>query len=330
MKATYYLRLALRRRDIALQLLKQLPRRVVRISKERGMTRGIGYLLYYLQHYSGLPFDKLYWLIVKLIVGGKVVKTRVLDFDMYVDLDDHGISRQLWIEGIREHGAVSAYKKELLHLQEVLGAPLTILEAGSNIGYYTLMAYPILKEVRIFAVEPAPDNVQLLLQNIKLNGIEGKVDVTQGALSERTGKMRLFLSDQSNVHSMEYSRSSRDYIDVPTWSIDDFLQRKGLEPKDVHVLRMDTEGHELSILLGAKRLLMSSTPLLCFIEFHDVLLKNGRIYKMISLLKEHGFRVSYGCVDYFTGTIEEFWSLDDLPNILQRHSAAEVFLRRGF
>jgi hypothetical protein len=105
---------------------------------------------------------------------------------------------------------------------------------------------------------------------------------------------------------------------------------KGLEPKDVHVLRMDTEGHELSILLGMKKVLNSNTPLLCFIEFHDILLKDGRIYKAIELLKEHNFYISYACVDYFIGRVEEFWNLDKLPDVLQRHSAAEVFLRRGY
>jgi len=330
MKLTRYLRLALRRRDVVSQILKHFPKTVARVSKERGIGKGIGYFLYYFSHYSGIPFDSAYWWLVKRYSRGRFIKVRVLNFDMYLDLDDHGISRQLWLEGVREHGAVAAYKKELLHLREILDSPLTILEAGSNIGYYTLMAYYALKDVRIFAVEPAPDNVRLLQQNLKLHDLERVVDVTEGGLSEQSGKVRLFLSSESNVHSMEYSSSSGIYIDVPVWSIDDFLEMKGLKPKDVHVLRMDTEGHELSILLGMKKVLDSNTPMLCFIEFHDVLLKGGRIYKAIELLKKHGFYLSYACVDYFTGTVKEFWSLDELPEILQQHSAAEVFLRRGY
>jgi len=330
MKLTRYLRLAFRRRDVVSKMLRHFLERVAKVSKERGIGKGIGYFLYYLSHYSGIPFDTAYWWLVKRCSRGRFVKARVLNFDMYLDLNDHGISRQLWLEGIREHSAVAGYKKELLHLREVLRSPLTILEAGSNIGYYTLMAYHTLKDVRIFAVEPAPDNVQLLQQNLKLNGLEKVVDVTKGGLSEQSGKMRLFLSSESNVHSMEYNRSSGTYIDVPVWSIDDFLEMKGLKSKDVHVLRMDTEGHELSILLGMKKVLDSNTPMLCFIEFHDVLLKDRRIYKAIELLKKHGFYLSYACVDYFIGTVEEFWSLDELPEILQRHSAAEVFLRRGY
>ena len=330
MKLTRYLRLAFRRRDVVSQIQRHFLKRVAKVSKERGIGKGIGYFLYYLSHYSGIPFDSAYWWLVKRRLGSRFVKSRVLNFDMYLDLDDRGISRQLWLEGIREHGAAAAYKKELLHLREILDSPLTILEAGSNIGYYTLMAYYTLKDVRIFAVEPAPGNVQLLQQNLKLHDLERIVDVTKGGLSEQSGEMRLFLSSESNVHSMEYSSSSGAYIDVPVRSIDDFLEMKGLKPKDVHVLRMDTEGHELSILSGMKEVLDNNSPMLCFIEFHDILLKGGRIYKAIELLKKYGFYLSYACIDYFIGTVEEFWSLNELPEILQRHSAAEVFLRRGY
>lgn len=327
MRFLRYLSRALSKPALTLGLIRRFPPRVGTVWKTRGVGRSIGFFLYYVSHYMGIPLDAPYWALVRLIQGKNLVKTQVLGREMLVDLNDKGISRQLWLEGVREHGAVAAFKQELQHLQKSLGTNLIILDIGSNIGFYVLVEASTV-EGKIYAIEPAPANIRLLSENVRLNSFAQRVDITHGALSNHTGTGRLFLSEESNVHSME--RKSHKYIEVPTWTANEFLRIKGIQPHAVHVVRMDTEGHEANILEGMTDILNLSTPMLLFIEFHANLVQDGRLMKVISQLKEAGFRVSYACNDYFTGIIEEFGSLDVLSANLHRHAAAEVFLRRGY
>lgn len=328
MKIVNYWRKAITNPGISYRVVRRLLPRIATIWRTRGLIPAIGYPLYYFSHYTGLPIDAIYWKLLMKYYGQNLVKTKVLDFELFVDLDDRGISRQLWLEGVREHGAVAAYKRELLRLKDRVGQNITIIDVGANIGYYVTIAARVLQKSRIFAIEPAPTNVELLTKNVRLNGLEDRVDIIQAACSNFTGKSPLYLSTQSNVHSMEMV--SHKWIEVPTWRLDDLVGYKGITPEDINVVRMDTEGHELEIIEGMEGILGYGGPLLLFIEFDARLLKGGKLKKLIEILNNAGFKIAYACNDYFTGTVEEFSSFRDLPDNLRRHNAAEVFLTRGY
>ena len=328
MRAGRYLNKAFRNPLLTISILENMCKRIKYIIKNRGVWRGLGYLLYYFSHYTGVPIDGLYWKFVKIYYGKKYVKGKVLDFELFIDLDDRGISRQLWLEGVREHGAVEAYKRELLMLQKAVGGRIIILDIGANIGYYVCIAGNVLDNVKILAIEPAHSNIKLLMKNIELNKLDNVVEIVNCACSNFIGKSRLYLSEQSNVHSLE--KVSNRWVEVPTFTVDTLIKSKGIKPNDVHVIRMDTEGHEVEILEGMKEIIDIGGPMLMFIEFDSRTLKNGKLDKAIKILKGAGFNIAYACNDYFSGTVEEFSELDYLPINLKKHSAAEVILKRGY
>ena len=328
MKLARYLSFTASQPSTVFRTLSRIPARASAVWRTRGASRSLGYLLYYSSHYTGIPVDAMWWKYEMRSQRDSVVRTRVLDFDMLVDLNDRGISRQLWLEGCREFGAVDAYRRELRRLEEAVEGKVGIMDVGANTGYYVLIAGHTLDNARILAIEPAPANVELLSKNVQISGFDERVNVTQGALSSDTGTRRFYLSAQSNVHSME--RPTEKSIEVPTWRLDDFLRLKGVNPNEVHVIRMDTEGHEAEILKGAENTLGGSTPMLLFIEFHANLARDGRLAGAIARLRRFGFTIAYACVDYFTGPVEEFHTYEALEDALRRHEAAEVFLTRGY
>ena len=313
---------------VALKVTSKLPSSLVAVYQRGGLAYVAGYIAYYFAHYTGIPLDEAFWSWLKRKNRGSLLRARVLNHIMLLDIEDKGISRQLLLEGKREKGALEVFTRELKRLQEAVGDELLVLDIGGNIGYYVLIEAFVAPRSRIYAVEPSPVNVNLLKKNIQIHAIDHRVDVTTGAISNKTGKGVLFLSNQSNVHSME--RLSGRSITVQTWTIDEFLSAKGLEPIKVQVVRMDTEGHEAKILEGMGNLLRGNYPLLLFIEFHNTLIRNGSIGKIVDLLNSAGLQFVYGCNDYFTGVVEEFYGLDDLPENLKRHAGAEVFLKRGY
>jgi FkbM family methyltransferase len=208
----------------------------------------------------------------------------VLDFRMHVDPSDPGISTDLMLDGIREAFATEALIGEL-------GEGDVALDIGANIGYYALQESRMVgKTGCIYAVEPVPGNVEVLRRNVLLNGADN-VSVFQFAVGDRDFDTTINISTMRNMCSMVEKKGYRGYIGkvpVRVVKLDTFLEGKR-QPK---LVRMDVEGYELEILIGAKKLLGSGKPLKLFIEVHfDILL--DRTAQLLDLLEEYGFGVKW-------------------------------------
>ncbi len=139
----------------------------------------------------------------------------------------------------------------------------TFVDVGANVGYFTLLAARAVgEEGRVFAFEPDPDNFELLARNIELNHLTNVVPV-QRAVSDRCGPAQLYLSERNKGdHRIFPAGERRDSIEVLTVSLDSYL---GDEP-DVDVVKIDTQGAEVPVLLGMGSILRWSPPALV-VEF---------------------------------------------------------------
>lgn len=267
--------------------------------------------------------------ISKILDEGLVVR-EVLGRKMVIDSTDRGIARHLLLAGIHEKDATARYGEEIRSLRKEV-EDVTVIEVGANIGYYTLLEADLLgSSGQIFAIEPSPDNVSILKQNVEKNGFSESVDVTRGAISAETGTRELYLSEKSNCHTMEHGRGDTgSTISVRTWTLDDFLEEREIEPTDINVVRMDVEGHEGKILRGMEGLLSNSETLLLFIEFHKELVENREFDDLTELLTERGFRMIYACNDSIIGgAYNEIRSVEELRESLRTHDNAEVFWKK--
>ena len=136
------------------------------------------------------------------------------------------------------------------------------LDVGANIGVMTfLMATLAGPGGRVVAVEPNPDNLQLLYRGIALNGLDN-VEVLPFAASDRRAIVTL-TGGTSNSHVI----TARPPVDrghfVQTAVLDDVLA--GLDRLDV--VKMDIEGHEPAAFNGLVRLIARHRPAL-FVEFN--------------------------------------------------------------
>jgi len=174
-------------------------------------------------------------------------ETKVNNYRMLLDLQDKGISRDLFLYGTRE-------KEHIVFLQGCLKKGMAALDIGANIGYYsTMMGKMVGEEGKIYAVEPSMDNFNLLSLNVKLNGMDDIVDTYHVGISDKTGMGKFYQSEKSNwhtfypeVHSGTSTESLVDTqpIDVPTITIKDFIEGK----RKIELIRMDIEGYEVEVL----------------------------------------------------------------------------------
>jgi len=168
-----------------------------------------------------------------------------IDYEMYIDLKDDGISKALFIYGTRERDQISVLKR---HLRQ--GSK--ILDIGANLGYYVILEAILAgPRSRIVAYEPSKDNFSLLKKNLTLNGLFDRVEANNSAVSNNTGTRRFYISEKSNLHTLNPARyrgaeAAEEKASVEVKAVDIY----GIfsAHRDIACVRMDIEGHEVEVL----------------------------------------------------------------------------------
>ena len=143
-------------------------------------------------------------------------------------------------------------------------------DVGANIGFVTLLLSQRLgASGKIFAFEALPDNLERLRTHITLNGLEPRVSVVPGAVAATSETIRFLIGPSGAMGKAEGSagRTERhqEAIEVPGFSLDDFVYRDGNPPPQV--IKMDIEGGEVLAFQGMPRLLSDQRPLI-LLELH--------------------------------------------------------------
>ena len=96
----------------------------------------------------------------------KIVKKIVNGYEILIDKNGKGIHRDLLLHSVREPISTKI-------IQEILKEGDVALEAGANVGYYTILESKRAGEKGlVYAVEPIKENFELLKRNVELNGLK--------------------------------------------------------------------------------------------------------------------------------------------------------------
>jgi FkbM family methyltransferase len=163
-------------------------------------------------------------------------------------------SLQLWLRSRRKW---RTGEPELAMLGGVCVPGRTFVDVGANLGLYAHAA--MLRGMRVVAVEPHP----LLARNLR-RLLRSKVTVIPVALSDRPGQACMYLPSYAGREldargSLEIAANrglAQREIVVETTTLD------ALELRDVAVIKIDVEGHELSVLRGGRSLIQRYRPAL--------------------------------------------------------------------
>ena len=151
----------------------------------------------------------------------------------------------------RKTGTWAAEVLALLHARFGSGAG-TFIDAGANIGLVTI---PLLERTaaEAYAFEPAPENFELLTRNIARHDLSRRVRAHRVALHARAGTQALSLSRTNAGDHHLGDDPERKRITVETARLDDVLSGRPLATPVV--MKVDTQGSELHVLLGARETL---------------------------------------------------------------------------
>jgi|BEDMetMinimDraft_2_1075160.scaffolds.fasta_scaffold06716_1 FkbM family methyltransferase len=168
-------------------------------------------------------------------------------------------------------------------LQKELKNARLFIDVGAHIGYYTLLASKIAKE--IIALEPDPFNYKLLEINLRINGISN-VYALNIAASNYTGT-GIFASYIKSIGKLLTQKSNLDNnisrIKIKVVKLDDLLPKIGKHPD---VIKIDVEGSEIEVLEGLQETLRKGVKCL-MIEVHS----ESNKAEAISFLKSLGYKI---------------------------------------
>ena len=188
----------------------------------------------------------------------------------FLSTADREVSRKTFISGGFEQEKVS---QTLRLIEERTGQSVVgkeWIDIGANIGTTTVPAVRLFGAAHVWAFEPSPDNVTLLMCNVIANSISEQVTVLPIALSNVTGPAVLELSPDSwgdhriVTSTMDglFHEASRSHVCVRAETFDQIARERGISMDRVGLVWMDTQGHEGRILEGAAVIFESSVPVL--------------------------------------------------------------------
>lgn len=131
-----------------------------------------------------------------------------------------------------------------------------IIDVGANTGQTIRQARQRWPQADIVSFEPSPETFSRLRQTY---GRDTKVRLECIALSDRTDTARLHLTRDGYTvnHSLNVPTwdTNSPTVDVPLDTLDHYCDGRGIHSIDV--LKIDTQGHDLRVLQGARGLLSS-------------------------------------------------------------------------
>jgi FkbM family methyltransferase len=193
----------------------------------------LGWLYKYVDQYSYL-------------LKNKHRSTQILgDTNMDCDLQDH-IQRQIFFFG--------AYEPiESFLLRNLLEEDDVIVDAGANIGFYTLLMAQKIKTGKVFGFEPVPKNFATLKHNISFSPHIHKIQLQNNGLWHEKDLLQFSLDEsmEDNIGSFTAGKVDRalQQVACAVFPLDDFCK----DFTRLDFIKMDIEGAELSALKGGQK-----------------------------------------------------------------------------
>ena len=207
------------------------------------------------------------------------------------------------------------------HILDLISSFLTdeegiMVDVGSNIGAISI---PLAKKhcnINFLLFEPHPEIYKILCNNLSINKLNN-VNAHNKAVSDKSGSILPFYA-QINSNNMGLSSfnlnpdiSEYEIVEVSCVGLDDFVEK---ETKRIKVLKVDTQGSELSVLYSATRVLKNDRPVVFFefeSEYHSSELEGSALvsffqeldYSLYSIQNGLNFLTKVNFKGYYNGDV---------------------------
>ncbi len=166
-----------------------------------------------------------------------------------------------------------------------------VVDVGANVGKYSSLVLDINKNARVVAIEAHPINYKKLKINLK--PFEDRVKLLNYAIDSEENVMELFdyVDKESSSHASLYKevitdihKSDCKVYKVKSTTLDKIFAN---EDRTIDLLKIDTEGNEYKVLLGARNLLENNKIKAIQFEFNEMnIISKSSFFDFWKLLHE--------------------------------------------
>ncbi len=206
--------------------------------------------------------ERIQLFLLSGLIAPRLIKLNIkgLDFGIFTSYeDDHFRSAFLRKLQNWEEKPISAWINSIEDNS-------TVIDVGAYLGVYSILALRAGAR-NVVAYEPNFKTVGKLKANLELNGLQHQTLVREVALSNFTGESQLLVPNNRECSSgaqLVNSNISRDLSNwktlstVHTLTLDEDLLHMSI--RKMSVIKIDTEGFEYEVLLGATKILRKFLP----------------------------------------------------------------------
>jgi hypothetical protein len=272
---------------------------------------------YILKYYLYFIFYILYFIYlgINILPFGKKANSLTLNriFKRKIVVNDQNHEYKFHIPNwLTYYRAKSIFDKEPETIKWLSQIPRNsvLWDVGANIGIFTI--YAAKNGVNVVSVEPSFTNLEILNRNIILNKLNEYVSVIPFGLGNKTSLETYFLSLSNltwggahNSVGINIGYDGKPLVNPVevkgiVYSLDDLLKLENM--KKPRYLKVDVDGLELDVLMGAVNTLPDVTSILIEVDRDFLKQKEG----VESLLKSNGFNLSSETLDT-QGTSNQIW-----------------------
>lgn len=211
-----------------------------------------------------------------------------------------GVSREICDECIRFPAKFSRYYESDYEPQtfdffrRYLSPGDVVFDVGGHIGLFAVLAArQVGQHGKVYSFEPTPFTRSVLEKVVDLNGCGNTVEVRHEAVSSQRGSTVFYDTgtEISNANSLVRTDLSRNEIPIELISVDEFAGERGIR---VNCIKIDAEGAEYDVLLGAKRVLTEDRPYVRLGLHPPFIAEKGDSLEQIwELIAECGYTVEF-------------------------------------
>ena len=169
-------------------------------------------------------------------------------------------------------------------LKAYLRNGMVYVDVGANIGSHVINAARLVGRTgTVFAFEADPDTFELLMKNIKLNGLDNVI-FQQTCVTEDVGTVS-FYKHKDSAKSSIVDRGEKVAATLPADKLDNLIPANAR----IDILKIDVEGAELGVLKGARQIFLDRPPSIVIIEVFDVRDNTDKSSGVRQILENYGY-----------------------------------------
>ncbi|MFT5206905.1 MAG: FkbM family methyltransferase [Candidatus Omnitrophota bacterium] len=183
-----------------------------------------------------------------------------------------------------------------------------LFDIGAADGIFSLLHCNAHPQNQSVAYEPSEVLMHELKSNMSLNALNDRVTYRQIAVGKEGVNTQMYLGDRNYVRPFSSTKNATK-LEVPTTTLDSDCSKLHLVP---NIIKIDVEGYEYEVLLGAKVVINQHKPLI-FLELH--LNELERIHNRSKDILEWLINQGYGLYSFTDQELRQSQVINSLKSV---------------